>query len=104
MSVSASCHDSLIRFGELVKVIVIIENLIIFDAPNLQLNGFRPENIPDLLHFSLGVELIVTLENLLFEKFQFFYHFLLHFDYATYSLLLMVSFSDNLHLSLLELS
>jgi hypothetical protein len=104
MSVSASCHDSLICFGKLVKVVVVIENLIIFDTPDLEFNRFRPENIPDLLHFPFGVEMIVTFDNLVFEVLQLFYHLLLQFYYATYSLLLMVSFFDELQLSLLELS
>ncbi len=104
MSFSASCHDSLICFGKLVKIVVVIENLIIFDTPDLEFNGFWPENVPDLLHFLFGVEMIVTFENLVFEVLQLFYHFLLQFYYATYSLLLMVSFFDELHLSLLELS
>jgi hypothetical protein len=88
----------------LVKIVVVIENLIIFDTPDLEFNGFWPENVPDLLHFPFGVEMIVTLENLVFKVLQLFYHFLLQFYYATYSLLLMVSFFDELHLSLLELS
>ena len=40
MSFSASRHDSLICFGKLVKVVVVIENLIIFDTPDLEFNGF----------------------------------------------------------------